>query len=132
MMPAQEDLRVYRWAPVVEAFPFEGLDMSGATFALEVRLYRDAPGISLLSLGNAASNAQGISLTIEEDEDVPTSVVQVRINETTLERLLPFPGNGLEPGEEVRLSYDLQITMPDFGKRRWVEGAFIIVPGVTQ
>lgn len=132
MTPAREDLRAYRWAPMVELFPFEGLDMTGAVFAMEVRLYPDAPGAALVTLGNAVSNAQGVSLDVEWDADLPTSIVQVRINETTLEGLLPFPGNGTEPGSDVRLSYDLQITMPDFGKRRWVEGAFIIVPGVTQ
>ena len=132
MKPAREDLRAYRWAPMVELFPFEGLDMTGATFAMEVRLSPDAPGDALVSLGNAVSNAQGISLDVEWDGVLPTSIVQVRINETTLEGLLPFPANGTEPGEEVRLAYDLHITMPDFGKRRWVEGVFIIVPGVTQ
>jgi hypothetical protein len=129
MTPARGDLTAYRWAPFDETIPFEGVDFTGGTFAMEVRAYRDSPA-SLLTL--AMANPQGISVTVATSNGLPTSNVRIRINEATIEALLPFPASGVEPGQSVDLVYDLVITTSALGKRRWLEGAFIIQPGVTQ
>jgi hypothetical protein len=112
----------------VTLIAFEGFDFTGATFAMDWRLYRDAP-TALLSLGNAASNAQGISCTVTVEEGVPTSFVQIRVNETTLEGLLLNAG---VPGSDVVLQQDLHITGGGIPKTRWIEGKATIRAGATQ
>lgn len=132
--PAYTDLSAQRWSPFVDITDFAGFDFTDATFAMQVRLYRDAPGAPLISLTNAASNAQGISVTVIADEtndDLPLSSVQIRINETTLEGLLlnPTPAT---TGKDVELVYDLHVTGGGLPKTRWMEGKFIIRAGATQ
>lgn len=129
MTPGKLDLVAQRWTPFVTLIAFEGLDFTGATFAMDWRLYRDAP-FAQLSLGNATSNAQGISCTVTfDDDDVPTSFVQIRVNETTLESLLLSAG---VPGSDVVLQQDLHITGGGLPKTRWIEGKATIRAGATQ
>lgn len=138
MTPATLDLRAQRWAPYVETpFAFEGLDFSAATFALQVRRYRDAPGDPLISIAGAAVGSEGISCVVTTDEDdVPTSWLTVQIDEATLEAVDPFTVTDGVPnrkaGTDASLFYDLQITGGGYAKRRWVQGAFTIEAGVVQ
>ncbi|KQY96404.1 hypothetical protein [Brevundimonas sp. Root1423] len=131
--PGQATLEAQRWAPFVDVTAFEGFDFSAATFAMHVRQYRDAPGDPLISLTNAISSAQGVSVsvaTVEVDGvDTLVSSVQIRINETTLEALLL---NAAGAGKDIPLVYDLHITSTGLGKIRWMEGDFIIRAGATQ
>ena len=129
--PGRLDLTVQRWTQFVYLIDFEGIEFINTSYAMQVRLYRDAPGSPLLSLVTAAAGAEGIStqnVTVNED-GVPVSTIQIRINETTLEGLLLNAG---KPGEDVRLVYDLHITGGGFPKTRWLQGAFVIAAGVTQ
>lgn len=127
--PGRLDLTVQRWTPFAYPIDFEGLDFTGATMAMQVRLYRDAPGSALISLINAASNAEGLSVSVASIEGVPVSTVQIRINETTAEALLLNAG---KPGDDIALVYDLHITGGGFPKTRWLEGSLIIRAGATQ
>ena len=127
--PGKLDLTVQRWTPFVYPIDFEGLDFSGATMAAEVRLRGDAPGSPIISLGNAAPNAQGLSVSVATVDGVPTSTVQIRINETTLETTLLNAGVA---GKDVVLAWDIHITGGGLPKTRWLEGPFTIRPGVTQ
>jgi len=127
--PGRLDLAVQRWTPFVYQIDFEGLDFTGATMAMQVRLYRDAPGSPLIALANAPANAEGLSLSVATVEGVATSTIQIRINETTAESLLLNAGT---PGADVRLVYDLHLTGGGFPKSRWIEGALNIRAGATQ
>lgn len=127
--PGKLDLTVQRWTPFVYQIDFEGLDFTGATMAMQVRLYRDAPGAPLISLANAASNAEGLSVAVTIVSGVTTSTVQIRINETTAETLLLNAG---KPGDDITLVYDLHITGGGLPKSRWLEGSLIIRAGATQ
>lgn len=127
--PGRLDLTVQRWTPFAYQVEFEGLDFTGSAMAMQVRLYRDAPGAPLISLGNAAGNAEGLSVTVATDDGVAKSTVQIRINETTAEALLLNAG---KPGDDIALVYDLHITGGGFPKSRWLEGALIIRAGATQ
>ncbi|MGH6979368.1 MAG: hypothetical protein ACRED4_08785 [Brevundimonas sp.] len=137
--PGRLDLSVQRWTPFVYQIDFPWLDFTGATMAMQARLYRDAPGAPLISLSNAASNAEGLSVSVETIDgyveggetydDVTVSTIQIRINETTAEALLLNAG---KPGDDVRLVYDLHITGGGFPKTRWAEGALIVRAGATQ
>lgn len=129
MTPGRLDLSANRWTPFIYLIAFEGYDFTGATFAMQVRLYRDAAGSPLIDLSNAASNAQGLSVDVATLDDVVTSTVQIRINETTLEGLLLNQG---KPGADVVLVYDMHITGGGLEKTRWIEGSFIIRAGATQ
>lgn len=127
--PGRLDLMVQRWTPFVYQIEFQGLDFADATMAMQVRLYRDAPGAPLISLTNAASNAEGLSVKVATVDGMPVSTVQIRINETTAEALLLNAG---KPGDDVRLVYDLHITGGGLPKTRWLEGSFTIRAGATQ
>lgn len=127
--PGRLDLTVQRWTPFVYQIDFKGLDFTGAAMAMQVRLYRDAPSAALISLANAAANAEGLSVSVATADGVTTSTVQIRINETTAEGLLLNAG---KPGDDITLVYDLHITGGGFPKTRWIEGALIIRAGATQ
>ena len=129
IIPGRLDLTVQRWTPFVYQIDFEGLDFTGATMAMQVRLYRDAPGDPLINLTNAASNAEGLSVSVATVSGVTTSTVQIRINETTGESLLLNAG---KPGDDITLVYDLHITGGGLPKSRWLEGSLIIRAGATQ
>jgi hypothetical protein len=132
MTPGTLPLTVQRGTPFVYRIDFPGLDLTEAGLAAQVRLYRDQPGTPLMSLVSAQPLAEGLSVAVTSAEGVPTSTLQIRINETTIENLLPFPTNGLEPSARVELVWDLHLTISPVGKRRWIEGPFIISPGVTR
>lgn len=132
MTPGTLPLTVQRGTPFVYRIDFPGLDLTSAGLAAQVRLYRDQPGAPMISLINAQPLAEGLSVTTISEAGVPTSTLQIRINETTIEGLLPFPQNGLEPAEPVKLAWDLHLTISPVGKRRWIEGPFTISPGVTR
>ena len=133
MTPGTLPLIVQRGTPFVYLIDFPGLDLSDATAAAQVRSYRDQPGAPLINLVTAQPLAEGLSISKTVDgNNVPVSTLQIRINETTIEGTLPFPNNGGEPGEPVRLVWDLHLTVSPLGKRRWLEGSFTISPGVTR
>lgn len=133
MTPGTLPLTVQRGTPFVYRIDFPGYDLTNAGLAAQVRLYRDQPGAPLVSLVAAQPLAEGLSVEVATEADgIPTSTLQIRINETTIEQLRPFPANGLEPAEPVVLVWDLHLTISPVGKRRWIEGSFTISPGVTR
>lgn len=120
--PAPLDLRAYRGAPFTYAIDFYDVDYSAATFRLEVRRYRDAPGAPLVALGNAAPQAEGVSCTVSTFYDRTVSTVAVRVNETTVEaQRMTSPRGG-----DLVLAYALDVTGGGHGKARRAQGAFII------
>lgn len=129
IIPTRLDLVAQRWTPFADKSAFKGTDFTGATMAMQVRLYRDAPGAPLISLENATSTAQGLSVVVETIEGVVYSTIQIRINETTLEALLLNAG---KPGSDVTLVYDLHVTGGGLPKSRLFEGTFTIRAGATQ
>jgi hypothetical protein len=136
----RRDLVVPRWTPFRHEIDFQGLDLTGGTFALQVRLYRDAPGDPLISLAGSTSPAEGMSVTVGTQEvdgiEMTVSTLQIRINETTIEGVLPFAVTDGAPnrraGDDVALVWDLHITATGLPKTRILEGAFTIKAGVTQ
>lgn len=133
MTPGTLPLTVQRGTPFVYRIDFPDYDLTTAGLAMQVRLYRDQPGAPLVSLISAQPLAEGLSVELASDaEGIPTSTLQIRINETTIEQMLPFPDNGLEPAAPVLLAWDLHLTISPVGKRRWIEGPFTISPGVTR
>src|SRR5690606_18954517 len=110
----KRDLVVPRWTPWKHEIDVVGLDLPGGTFAMQVRLYRDAPGDPLIDLENATAPAEGISVSVAEIDDEPVSTLTIRINETTIEGVLPFAVSSgspnRSPGADVALVWDLHIS----------------------
>lgn len=130
MSAAQGDLRVERWAPVRFEIPCIGFDLTNQPLTMQVRQYRDAPGEPLINLGDSMTPAEGLSLTVDNSGTLPVTTIAIRINETTIEQVLPFPASGVEPGADIALAYAIHAGA-GVAKRRFLEGAFIIVPGAN-
>ena len=119
---AEVDLLAERGTPFIDTTLFEGFDYSAAAFTMELRRYPDASGAPFVSLTNAASNAQGVSVTVTTEDGWPNSEVQIRINEVTIESL-PFSS---PRGGDTILYYALDIAGGGHAKVRRMKGAFIV------
>ncbi|MFN3675813.1 MAG: hypothetical protein ACK4TC_07510 [Sphingomonas pseudosanguinis] len=119
-----------RYGAVVRHIFVVGLDLTGVDMRAQVRLYGDVPGMPLVDLTTVTNgNAQGLRLAevTSDDIGVPTSHVELVINETTMEAL-PYAG---EIGDVTTLAWDWQITIAG-RKRRLAKGEFQITgDGVT-
>lgn len=131
MTAAKGDLRVQRWAPAKFEIPCEGFDFTGQAITMQVRAYRDSAGDPLIDLAATTPPAQGVSLSVETVEGLATTTIQIRINETVIEGLLPFPERGGEPDQEVVLFYAVHVGS-GAAKRRFLEGRFIIEAGANH
>lgn len=131
MTPGTLNITVLRNVPFLDTIRFVGLDFTGATFAMQVRLRRGAAGDPLLSLTGATAGSQGLSNVLTEEDGIDVSTVTIQIDEATVDALLPATTNGLPAGSDVVLYYDLVIDGGGVGKQRWVEGTFTIHEGVT-
>lgn len=130
--PARCDLVANRWVPFDYTLVLYGADLTGASFQAQFRLYPDATGAPLIDLANAAPAAQGLSVSVATVDTIATSKIRICIDEVSLEQLLPFPSNGLEPGTSLDLAWDMLISRADLRKARWFEGTVTLRPGVTQ
>lgn len=145
MTPGVLDLVAQRWVPFIYVIDYPFVDLSAATFAAMGRLYKDAPGDPLFSLANAASNAEGVSVSVstvdgyeidgQTYDGVTVSSVQFRINETTIEGILPFVVTSGIPnrkaGNDVSFAWDFVITGGGWPKHRSLQGEFAIEGGAT-
>ncbi|WP_230771133.1 hypothetical protein [Sphingomonas sp. Leaf4] len=130
MTAAQGDLRVDRWAPARFEIPCIGFDFTDQPLTMQVRQYRDAPGEPLINLATNNAPAEGLSLTVDRSGTLPVTTISIRINETTLEDVLPFPVSGVAPGADVVLVYALHVGT-GAAKMRFLEGNFTLVPGAN-
>lgn len=152
MQAASTPLSGGRWVPFGETWAFQGVDLTGAIFAMQIRLTPDATGAALVDLATVGTAAeQGLRLIyagastvaahltagrLQRDEivegvadgDIVTlSLVGVRINETTMESM-PLPS---ERGDDNLLAWDLHVTPVGGLKQVWAEGSFTVRSGVT-
>ena len=127
IQPGNVPLRAFRNAPFVQPITVANYDFSAATFAAQVRAYKDAPGAALITLGNALAGSQGISCSYV----APTSTIILEIDEATIDALLPYPANGVKQGADVELYWDFIVTGGGLIKSRLLQGTFTIEPGVT-
>lgn len=140
-----------RWTPFVRTLQFEGIDFTGATFALQVRLTPDTPGTPLADLGTVAtSSAEGVRLIYggtdtvanhiaagridaapdgySSGDNLTLSLVGIRINETTMEAM----PDATELGADAEFAWDILITPSGGLKDRYLYGPFTVRAGVTQ
>lgn len=151
--PAQQDLYADRRVPFVRSIVFIGHDLTGATFAMEIRSIFDASGAALITLaGGVIAGAEGVRLIyggsatiaahitagrlivvppgFQSTDTVTLSEVGIRINETTMEDVakVPYPA---ERGSNVELAWDMQVTPTGLSKDVYARGLFIVRPAAT-
>lgn len=131
MTPGTLNLTAYRNVGYLEAIRFSGLDFTGGTFALQVRLLPGTAGAALIGLTNQTAGTQGLSVAVTTESGVTISTLTIQIDEATIDALLPASTNGQKAGTDVVLYYDLIITATGLAKSRWLEGSFTIAEGVT-
>jgi len=131
MTPGALDIVVYRNTPFLDSIRFVGLDFTGGTFALQVRLLPGTAGSALIGLTNQTAGTQGLSVAVTTESGVSVSTLTIQIDEATIDTLLPASTNGQKAGTDVVLFYDLIITGGGVPKTRWLEGRFTIAEGVT-
>jgi hypothetical protein len=140
-----------RWTAFVRTLQLEGVDLTGATFAMQLRLLPDTPGSPLVSLGTVTSaSSEGVRLIyggtatvaahitagrietapdgMVDADNLELSLIGIRINESTMEGL---PATG-EVGDDTPISWDIHITPVGGIKQRWLFGPFTVRAGVTQ
>lgn len=106
---------------------FEGYDFTDATLAMHIRHLPGDAGSPVVSLTNASAGTQGLSITVLTVGAVTSTYLTIQIDEATMEAL-PAASPASAP---LELYYDLHIT-PDGGvKQVWLEGKFVVNPGVT-
>lgn len=104
-------IAVFRRDPLYLLISVIGYDLTASSPAMAVRLYPDAPGDPLLLLeATGWAGADGIRLVevIVDDDNVPTSVLEVIASKATMSEM-PLPG---ELGSDLTLYYDFQWTPP--------------------
>lgn len=136
MTPARLPLTTWRNGRFVEELPFTGpifggveapVDFTGWQARMQIRLYGAAAGDPIITLLNVTSDVQGVWI-IEPSQ----GIIRVRVDQETLAAAWAAVGGSVEPGEPIKLKYDLLLTPPTGGGEPWAEGDFIITPGVTM
>lgn len=120
--------------PYDDVIPKMGVDYTGYTPLMHVRLEPGQTGTPLITLGASTAGSQGIAISYDADYPDPfgelsdgATIVQIIIDEATLEALaLNTPAS-----TPLVLYYDIHLT-PSAGKKFiYCEGTFTIPPGVT-
>jgi hypothetical protein len=127
MTAGRRDLVVERWTPFKHTILFEAIDLTGQACRLQVRASLDRTDAALIDLTNAASPAEGITLSVATVGGIVSTTVEIRINETTIEGL-PFTS---PRGGDWQGFWDIHIGN-GVAKRRWLKGDFTVSAGVTQ
>jgi len=145
------DLAADRWTAFIETWEFQEEDLTDATFAMQVRLIKDASGAPLVDLATVvSSSSEGVRLIYggtdtvanhitagridaapdgyEATDSLALSLLGVRINETTMEGL-PLPA---ERGDDLNLEWDLHITPSGGLKQKYLGGTFTVRAGATE
>lgn len=142
-----------RWTPFARTLLLAGYDLTDATLAAQVRLYKDAPGSPLVNLAQVTSaSSEGVRLIYAGEDTIANHIsagrmktadmlpsetpadtlaltlIGMRINETTMEGLPPAG----RPGADVDLQWDIHITPSGALKGKWLYGPFTVRAGVTQ
>lgn len=126
--PANLPLRGGRNVTFLDSIQIEGVSLAEATALMQIRLYPDAPGSALIDLTETAPGSQGLSISVEETDGVPTSTITIQIARTAMQALPPPP----EAGGDTELAYDIVVTGGAFPEAIWFKGSFIVEGSVTR
>ncbi len=117
-----------RWVPFIDWIAVEAIDLTGATFTMQVR-DRWNGGAVRADLGTVATLAEeGLKLEVSTVDGLVTSKVNIRINETTMEAM-PLAS---DPDGPTALVYDLHCNPVGGQKFVMARGPFTVVEGSTE
>lgn len=90
----------------------KGIDLTGVTMGMQVRLRPDTPGAPLFSLATVTTAAaEGLKLdSVTIVDGVPVSIIKGRINASTMTDATKVPYSG-EVGDDTRLAYAITWTL---------------------
>lgn len=132
---ARLDLAADRWNPLVFTIAVRGIDLSaaaqsGGAFHAQVRQQPDAPDPVLLDLPQTTivANSGVRFLSVDNTGPVPVSYLRVQATGDAI-AALPEPA---ELGDDLKLAWDLSVTLPGRTRARWAYGAFLVRAGVGQ
>ncbi len=118
-----------RWTPLVDTIDLVGVDLTGATFKLQVRDRKDGGAVRADLATIVVSSAEGVRLIgVVTASGVTTSQIGFRINESTMESMPAAP----ELGDDVPLYWDMHITPSGGLKFVAFAGDFTVKAGVTE
>lgn len=103
-----------------------GIDLTGVTMNMQVRLAPGDPGVPKIQLGTVNTlAAEGLKLDgVTVADGVPTSLIKGRINQATMSDATKVP-YAAEQGKDSVLAYAMQWTLNGDANTR-IEGAFIV------
>lgn len=118
-----------RYQAYAKTLRFIGVDLTGASFRMQVRMLPNTPGAPLLALATVASGAaEGIRLIgVEQINGQPVSTIGIRVNKTSMQAL-PYAG---ELGDDSVFAYDLMVNPAGGLEQVWLAGDFVAQAGVT-
>ncbi|KLE32462.1 hypothetical protein [Aurantiacibacter luteus] len=129
--PVNRPLKAGRWVAFTHSVYVEGLDLTDATFAMQVRDSWNGGQIraDLSTVTTAA--AEGVRFVgLDTVNGLPVSEIGIRINETTMEAM-SAEAAGIDPDADLSLVYDLHITRAGLAEV-FMRGAFIVQAGSTE
>lgn len=127
--PGKLPLAGDRWTPFVRTLTFRGIDLTGAVLKAQVRDRKDGGYVRADLATVETANTQGLRLLSAGTVDgVLTSVVYMRINESTMEAI----NAATEVGDDAALYWDMHITPSGGVKQLYLFGPFTVRAGVTQ
>lgn len=132
-MAARLDLTAWKRTPYGEDIAFIGPDWTGDDLKMEIRNLPGDTGDPLVSLARVSGSGEGLSTDYDPAYPVPrttttapATILTIRVNETTLEGLLP----AAPTSAPLQLFYDVHVGNGS-AKRVVIQGTFTISPGVT-
>lgn len=116
--PATVHLPVRREVPFIFTFRLLGVDLTGYTLRSEWLNEREVDGAASVTLINATSPDEGLSITTGTDSSVTYTDIEYRVDQSTIEGVLPFTvtsgsPNRVPPGALVTLYYDIRAEKAD-------------------
>lgn len=122
-----------RFTPLVDTIEVVGIDLTGATFKMQVRDRKDGGTVraDLATVGSVGTEGVTLVGVTTDGDAVPTSTLSFRINEATMEAM-PDSADGLEAGADVPLWWDMHITPSGGVKFVAFAGVFTVRAGVTE
>lgn len=121
-------IKAARWTPFKYPIVFEGIDLTGATYALQVRDRKDG-GFVRATLGTVTTaNTEGVRFVSFTGGN---STVEIFISEATMEAM-DIAADASSVGSDGQAFWDLHITPSGGVKFVALEGTFTVKAGATN
>ena len=130
--PVTRPLVAGRWVPFVHSVFVEGVDLTGATFAMQVRDRWNGGQIRADLATVTTASAEGIRLIgVTQANGLPKSELGIRINKSTMQDMSAEVA-GIDPDAALELVYDMHVSRTAGMPEVWMRGPFTVEPGSTE